>query len=122
MSTFPPGTILTRNEPKDNPMDRIRVVGLSPVSAPAAAEWGSATEGEAVVVTPADEFGSNEPAPISFLVQAYSVESYPDDFDTGEDVAGDRPRPKNISSLPTPEQAFARNAQRVATSAESEIE
>ena len=95
---FKPNTILAR---RDDPTKRLRVVGPSPVQLAAAAEW-EGSGGQAVVVTDADHFAENTPAPIAWLNLRYEVVEEPL---PPPPLTFDRPDP--LSARRTPEEQFA---------------
>lgn len=102
--SYVPGTILTRSQPLGDALDKLRVIGESPVNTATVSDWGGAT-GNAMIVAPAEEFGSNEVMPIAYAQAHYSVESIPE-----EDYIEFDPRQHRRVQEPSPEEVFAREA------------
>lgn len=75
--SYPTGTILARDTPKDNKYDRVSVVGPSPISHASAGEWAG-HGGDAIIVQPVGEFGPPEIMPIRAAAEEYSIEFEPD--------------------------------------------
>jgi hypothetical protein len=106
---FPTDTILMRREPKDDPFDRLKVVGVSPIRTARAGEWAGET-GNDVIVEALTEFASPGTFPDSVLEREYDVESMPELVTT--QVIDPRSRPR-VSQL-TPEESLRRQAAEIA--------
>lgn len=100
---LPTHTILKRRTAKGDPLDELRVVGLSPVKDPTVADWvGSA--GEAYIVQPNKDFGASEVIPYDVIAREYEVFA-PEEPETVIEV-----QKPQLLKAPTPEQAFAQAA------------
>jgi hypothetical protein len=98
---FPAETILVRRTPKDNPFDRLKVIGVSPIRTARAGEWTGET-GDDVIVEALADFASPGTFPDSVLEREFDVEFMPDVITT--QVIDPRSRPR-VNQL-TPEQQF----------------
>lgn len=109
--SYPANTILERKEPKGDFLDRIKVVGPSPIRQPSLSEW-EGVSGDVIVVNPAgDEFGSAQNVPVGIVQRDYDVIEYGDEAPT-ELVIDTTQRRR--AALETPEQAFAKSAREIA--------
>jgi hypothetical protein len=101
--------VQVNGEDAPDPLNIVRVVGVSPIKQPSRAEWAG-VGGDAVIIAPVEEFGANEVAPIAYLQAQYSVTT------TGDEEAlklvhlDPVERTRSGAYAETPEQAFARQA------------
>lgn len=80
--SYPTGTILARKEPKGtddelDALDRVSVVGPSPISHASAGEWAG-HGGDQIIVQPLEGFASPEIMPLEIAYSEYEIESEPD--------------------------------------------
>lgn len=97
-------TELTRDTPQGDPLDVVRVVGVSPIKRPSVEEWAG-VGGDCVIVTPVEEFGPNEVVPNAVLQELYSISK-----DGEEEAPTTRvidTTPRRAPTLLSPEQQFA---------------
>ena len=77
---YEPETILARTEPKDNPYDRVRVVGISPIQHShneARGDWVGG-QSQSILIEPLADFGATLDVPLGQLQELYDVESVPE--------------------------------------------
>lgn len=91
---------------KKNPLNKLRIVAASPLNKASVESWQGAGDSEFVVVTPADDFGSNENAPVSALNNEYEVLEYGEEEDTDKRIELESPAHKRALQR-SPEQVFA---------------
>ena len=101
-----PNTVLTRRKKKGDPLDVVKVVGLSPIKQASLGDWQGAN-GDHIIVQPAEDFGSNEIMPMEIAQSEYEISEYPEEEEY-VDTSG-RGRQSLAHSL-TPEQTFAQEA------------
>lgn len=133
---YPANTILKRTEPfppvteqelnedgklvdvkHPNPLNKLRIVAVSPVNATAVESWNGGT-GNFLIVAPYERFGANQVAPESVLNSEYEVVEYGEDS-APRKIELDSPAHKRMA-MRTPEQQFADSAREQAKRAKSE--
>lgn len=89
-----------RKVPKDDKLDRLEVVGPSPITTSAVGEWAG-SQSDAMIVNPAGEFGAPEILPMEAAVTFYNVEFEPDPAPTHIETAR---APRAVRQLSAEEQ------------------
>lgn len=107
--TYLPDTILERKEPRDDPYDKVRVIGASPTTftAPEDAHWG-AGGGRGILLQPVEEFGANVDVPLGEVREAYKTVFEPKVSDLIPTVDGLPAGPLRpvLEVSPSPEDTF----------------
>lgn len=108
---YQPGTILELREPQsteDQPFayDRVKVLGVSPVShaATVPGQW-QGVEAQHVLIQPVDVFDANIEKPLGFLQEQYVITEVPD-----SNLAAQRGGVTVEQRGPSPEEVFKTNA------------
>lgn len=100
---------------RDDPFNHIRILAPSPVSQASVAAWQGGT-GDYYVITPVDEFGSNEIIPESVLNSEYEIDELPEDQLAHQKIHLD-PARERLQQGRSPEQVFAAEAQKAKAAA-----
>lgn len=90
------------DKPTEFPYNRVRTLGASPVSHPAATGW-QGVEAQGVIVRPEAAFGGVLDLPLGQVQSLYEVEALPPEE---EEPDPQIQRVKRLKSQPTPEEAF----------------
>lgn len=98
---FTVGTILERKEKKNNPYDKVKIVGLDPLKSPDSAEWAAAGN-HGILVQPVDSFGNTATIPFEKLSNNFKIIEEADGMPVAQTDSG--------GSQESPEAAFARVA------------
>lgn len=129
---YTPGSILSRLEPlpdieepnpaydpddeaseptisRPHPLNKIRIVGPSPIAKTSVESWEGSGQGDHVIVAPEVEFGANEVAPVGALQAEYEITDYAEEADTATKIELESPAHRRVSRE-TPEEVFARQA------------
>lgn len=71
------GTVLTRKDPRDDPYDEVKIIGVNPLKTPQVEEW-SAAGNPGILLQPNKEFGETRPISFKQLSEYYTIKEESD--------------------------------------------